>query len=157
MRTVRAPKPPAELSPEERARADAIDLRCLALCIGMLERVNGTFEENSTLEGVLGELIIPAVKRRELLLRERGLVALGLCCLIARRMALSSFQLFVSQVQGGAPEVLKLRILQVVFDILMVHDRDFLSPQSPYVSRFSEGGMWEVADDGCSLKRSLGS
>ena len=43
-----------------------------------------TFEENSTLEGILGELIIPAVKRREMALREKGLISLGLCCLIAR-------------------------------------------------------------------------
>lgn len=37
-------KPPKEakpLSPEEQARSDAVDLRCLSLCIGMLERVNG--------------------------------------------------------------------------------------------------------------------
>lgn len=34
-------KPPEDMSPEERARMDAIDLRCLSLCIGMLERVNG--------------------------------------------------------------------------------------------------------------------
>ena len=89
------------MSEEERARADAMDLRCLSLCIGMLERVNGvrphsychlkqhltflqTFEENSTLEGILGELIIPAVKRKEANLREKGLISLGLCCLIAR-------------------------------------------------------------------------
>ena len=43
-----------------------------------------TFEENSTLEGILGELIVPSVKRKELALREKGLVCLGLCCLIAR-------------------------------------------------------------------------
>lgn len=35
------PKPVTEMSPEEKARADDIDLRCLSLCIGMLERVNG--------------------------------------------------------------------------------------------------------------------
>ncbi|KAH9837531.1 nuclear condensing complex subunit [Rhodofomes roseus] len=123
------PKPESEMTPDERARADAIDLRCLALCIGMLERVNGTFEENSTLEGILGELIIPAVKRKELLLRQRGLVSLGLCCLIARRMALNSFQLFLGQVQA-APEVLKTSVLHIVFDILMVHEGDFLGPGS---------------------------
>lgn len=33
-------KPPAEMTPEEKDHADAIDLRCLSLCIGMLERVN---------------------------------------------------------------------------------------------------------------------
>ncbi|OAX38286.1 hypothetical protein K503DRAFT_718426 [Rhizopogon vinicolor AM-OR11-026] len=117
-------KPPEVMSSEERARMDTIDLRCLSLCIGMLERVNGTFEENSTLEGILGELIIPAVKRKELVLREKGLICLGLCCLIARRMALNSFQLFLGQIQT-APEVLKIRVLQIVFDILMVHENDF--------------------------------
>ena len=40
-------------------------------------------------------------------------------------MALSSFQLFLSQVQS-APEVLKTRVLQIIFDILMAHERDFL-------------------------------
>ena len=45
---------------------------------------NQSFEDNSTLEGILADLIIPSVKRKELLLRERGLVSLGLCCLIAK-------------------------------------------------------------------------
>ncbi|KAF8547379.1 hypothetical protein OG21DRAFT_925017 [Imleria badia] len=92
----------------------------------MLGRVNSTFEESSTLEGILGELIVPAVKHKELALREKCLVCLGLCCLIARRMALNSFQLFLSQVQSS-PEVLKTRVLHIVFDMLMVHDGDFLS------------------------------
>jgi hypothetical protein len=29
-----------DMSPEERIHSDAIDLRCLTLCIAMLERVN---------------------------------------------------------------------------------------------------------------------
>ncbi|EGO03950.1 hypothetical protein SERLA73DRAFT_165497 [Serpula lacrymans var. lacrymans S7.3] len=124
--TPAAHKTRTEMSTEEQARSDAIDLRCLSLCIGMLERVNGTFEENSTLEGILGELILPAVKSKELLLREKGLVSLGLCCLIARRMALSSFQLFFNQLLQPIPEVLKIRVIQIVVDILMVHDTDFL-------------------------------
>ena len=37
----KAPKPAKELTPEEQERADELDLRCLSLCIGMLERVNG--------------------------------------------------------------------------------------------------------------------
>jgi condensin complex subunit 3 len=40
-------------------------------------------------------------------------------------MALNSFQLFLSQVQSS-PEVLKTRVLQIVFDMLMVHEGDFL-------------------------------
>ena len=41
-----------------------------------------TFEDNSTLEGILGKLILPNVKAKEMALREKGLVGLGLCCLI---------------------------------------------------------------------------
>jgi condensin complex subunit 3 len=40
-------------------------------------------------------------------------------------MALNSFQLFLSQVQSS-PKVLKTRVLQIVFDMLMVHEGDFL-------------------------------
>ncbi|KAI0366098.1 hypothetical protein BV20DRAFT_972331 [Pilatotrama ljubarskyi] len=45
-------------------------------------------------------------------------------------MALNSFQLFLSQVQT-APEVLKIRVLQITFDILMVNEGAFLGPGSP--------------------------
>jgi hypothetical protein len=44
---------------------------------------------------------------------------------LLQRMALNSFQLFMSQIQT-APEPLKLPVLKVVFDILMVHGREFL-------------------------------
>lgn len=37
----RGPKSLADMTPGERERADAVDVRCLDLCIGMLERVNG--------------------------------------------------------------------------------------------------------------------
>jgi hypothetical protein len=43
-----------------------------------------TFEENSTLEGLMKELIVPSVYRKEVLFREKALIGLGLCCLIAR-------------------------------------------------------------------------
>ncbi|KAF9461702.1 chromosome condensation complex protein [Collybia nuda] len=118
-------KPAKEKTPEEKARADEIDMRCLILCIGMLERVNGTLEENSTLDGVLRDLIIPSVKRKELPYREKGIICLGLCCLIARKLALQSMQLFLGQA-ASSPEVLKLPILQAIFDMLMVHEHDFL-------------------------------
>ncbi|TDL22782.1 hypothetical protein BD410DRAFT_722164 [Rickenella mellea] len=113
------------MTPAERIQADVVNLRCLNLCIGVLEKVNGSFDENSTLEGILADLVIPSVKRKELVLREKGLVCLGLCCLIARNMALNSFQLFLSQIKS-APEGLKIQVLRVVFDVLMTYEKDFL-------------------------------
>ena len=51
-------------------------------------------------------------------------------------MALNSFQLFLSQVQT-ASEVLELHVPQVVFDVLMVHERRLFWPmQSVCVRRF---------------------
>lgn len=44
---------------------------------------------------------------------------------IPQRMAKSSFQLFLSQV-STAIEPLKVRVLEIIFDILMVHERFFL-------------------------------
>ncbi|KAG2090779.1 nuclear condensing complex subunit [Suillus discolor] len=125
----KGPKPSENMSSEERARMDTIDLRCLSLCIGMLERVNGTFEENSTLEGILGELIIPAVKRKELVLREKGLICLA--------HGSQLFPAFLGQIQT-APEVLRIRVLQIVFDILMVHENDFLKKEGSTRERIIE-------------------
>jgi condensin complex subunit 3 len=48
-------------------------------------------------------------------------------------MALSSFQLFLSQVQT-APDELKLKVLQVVFDMLMVYDQEFFGRSDEIVS-----------------------
>ena len=69
---------------------------------------------------------MPAVKHKELMLHEKGLVCLCLCCLIVQYMVLNLFQLFLSQVQT-VPKVLKLHMLQVVFDMLMVHKGDLLA------------------------------
>lgn len=40
-------------------------------------------------------------------------------------MAMSSFQLFLNQVQT-APEDLKLKVLQVIFDMLMIYEDELL-------------------------------
>ena len=66
------------------------------------------------------------------MLHEKGLMCLCLCCLIAQRclcMILNPFQLFLSQVQT-VPEVLKLCMLQVVFEVLMVHKGNLLANAS---------------------------
>lgn len=41
-----------------------------------------------------------------------------------QNMALNSFQLFIGQVQNS-PEDLKSKVLQVIFDLLLMYDREF--------------------------------
>ncbi|CAE6433389.1 hypothetical protein ACGC1H_001522 [Rhizoctonia solani] len=115
-----------ELSEEELAHKLAIDLRCVTLCVGMLERVNSTLQENSALHGLVPELIIPSIQSKHPQLREKGLICLGLCCLIDKRMTAGSYQLFVNQVQTGSPE-LKKKVLPILYDLIMVHhDAEYL-------------------------------
>ncbi|KAJ7193520.1 nuclear condensing complex subunit [Mycena pura] len=125
-RSLRRTKLREEMSAEEAVRVDLTDIRCLEVCTSMLERVHGNFEDNSTLEGVLGDLIIPAVRRKELGIREKGLAALGLCCLLAKSIAIKSLQLFLSQIQN-APEQLKFKLLQIVFDLMVMYDQQLWS------------------------------
>jgi condensin complex subunit 3 len=62
-------------------------------------------------------------------MRGKALVSLGLCCLIAKNMALSLFQLFVSQAHAE----LKVEVLKVIMDLLIMYDHEF---------------FWKVRGDG---------
>ena len=42
------------------------------------------FRENLVLEGVVKAWIIPSIQRVEMVFRQLGLLALGLCCLISK-------------------------------------------------------------------------
>ena len=91
------------------------------------------------------------MKRKEIVLREKGLVSLGLCCLVAKvraapytrvlvlirtgyiqNLALNSFQLFFSQVKSS-PETLRLRVLQAIFDIMMTYEKELMDGDDPVV------------------------
>ncbi|WWC72552.1 uncharacterized protein I206_106514 [Kwoniella pini CBS 10737] len=118
--------------PEERREAALIDLRCLLICISLLERVNTNLQDNSVFHGLLPDLIIPAVRNKEEpALRDQGLICLGLCCMIDAKMAANSFGLFVQQLTTADDE-LQVKVCQVVFDLLMVHDiNDLVSKTMP--------------------------
>jgi condensin complex subunit 3 len=50
-------------------------------------------------------------------------------------MALSSFQRFLNQVQS-VPEDMKMRVLQVVFDLLIMYPQDFFGRSEDIVRLF---------------------
>ncbi|KAF8317697.1 hypothetical protein DL93DRAFT_527157 [Clavulina sp. PMI_390] len=115
------------MDPETRARWEEVNLRCLTLSIGTLERVNGTLEDNSILDGLLTDFALPAIYQKHAVWRERGVTLLGLMCLISKNMAQKSAQLFLSQAQPepkpNTPKVvteIQLRALHLLFDIVMV-------------------------------------
>ncbi|KAG6886151.1 hypothetical protein C0993_000669 [Termitomyces sp. T159_Od127] len=136
------PNPPREQTAEEKARADTIDLKCLLLCIGMLERVNGTLDENSTLEGILEELIIPSVRRKEYIFREKDDPDADVWDY--KPLAVNSIKLFVDQVPLS-PSSLQESLLQVVFDVFMVHEAE-LRKHRPEIIPYIMDTMLDLLD-----------
>ena len=72
---------------EEAATANAIheimiNMKCLHIAQCMLQNVEGNLQQNIDLVTMLNNLVVPAVRSHEAPIRERGLLCLGLCCLL---------------------------------------------------------------------------
>ena len=59
-----------------------INMKCLHIAQCMLQNVEGNLQQNVHLVTMLNNLVIPAVRSHEAPIRERGLLCLGLCCLL---------------------------------------------------------------------------
>ncbi|XP_006463505.1 hypothetical protein AGABI2DRAFT_73577 [Agaricus bisporus var. bisporus H97] len=127
--------PPREKTDAEKWQALQVDCRCLVLSIAMLERVNTTFEENSTLEGLMRDLIVPSIHIKDAHIREKAFISLGLCCSIARKRALNSVDFFKSQIEKS-PDKMRPSLYKIIFDMLMVHDLAFARSVPQKVHQF---------------------
>jgi condensin complex subunit 3 len=81
-------KPGKELSPEEeeekRIREILVYSKCLHIVQCTLQNVNCDLESDTNLTNMLNTLIIPAVQAREAMIRERGVICLGLAALLSK-------------------------------------------------------------------------
>lgn len=59
-----------------------INMKCLHIAQCMLQSIDGNLQQNVHLVTMLNNLIVPAVRSHEAPIRERGLLCLGLCCLL---------------------------------------------------------------------------
>ena len=59
-----------------------INMKCLHIAQCMLQNVEGSLQQNVHLVTMLNNLVVPAVRSHEAPIRERGLLCLGLCCLL---------------------------------------------------------------------------
>ena len=81
-------KKDAELDPEaaeEKAiREIMVNMKCLHIALCMLQNVGCDLEQNVHIVTMLNNLVVPAVRSQEAPIRERGLLCLGLCCLLGK-------------------------------------------------------------------------
>ena len=79
--------PAEKIADDEESEAKAIkeiviNMKCLHIAQCMLQNVEGTLQQNVHLVTMLNNLVVPAVRSHEAPIRERGLLCLGLCCLL---------------------------------------------------------------------------
>ena len=74
-----------EIEDEEKAIKEImVNMKCLHIAQCMLQNVQCNLEANSHLVTMLNNLVVPAVRSQEAPIRERGLLCLGLCCLLGK-------------------------------------------------------------------------
>ncbi|KAI8072616.1 nuclear condensing complex subunit [Gongronella butleri] len=112
-------------------------LKCLSLSKFMLQRCEKSLANNSTLYGILNQLIIPAVQSKKPILREEGLHCLGLICHLDRTVGLHNIPLFVHCVRSGHDE-LKNKALMTLFDLISKYGFQAIVDKAPEVVQLFE-------------------
>jgi condensin complex subunit 3 len=97
-----------------------INMKCLHIAQCMLQNVEGNLQQNLHLVTMLNNLVVPAVRSHEAPVRERGLLCLGLCCLLDRTLAEENLTLFIHCFAKGH-EALQATSLHILCDIITTH------------------------------------
>ena len=109
-----------DVNEEKAIREIMVNMKCLHIAQCMLQNVQCDLEENVHLVTMLNNLVVPAVRSQEAPIRERGLVCLGLCCLLGKNLAQENLTLFLHCFAKGHP-ALQTIALQIMTDILTTH------------------------------------
>jgi condensin complex subunit 3 len=108
-------------SEEEEAKAMkeiVVNLKCLHIAQCMLQNVTGNLQSNVHLESMLNNLVIPAVRSYEIPVRERGVLCLGLCCMLEPKLADENTPLFVHCLSRGDAG-LQVMCVKILCDVLL--------------------------------------
>ncbi|KAJ5737776.1 uncharacterized protein N7483_002901 [Penicillium malachiteum] len=101
-------------------REIVVNMKCLHIAQCMLQNVEGNLQQNMNLVTMLNNLVVPAVRSHEAPIRERGLLCLGLCCLLDKNLAEENMTLFIHCYSKGH-EGLQVTALQIICDMVTTH------------------------------------
>ena len=128
-----------EQSESRVVREIMVNMKCLHIAQCMLQNVEGHLQSNVHLVTMLNNLVVPAVRSHDAPIRERGLLCLGLCCLLDRVSKLiavpQSTEPLTSGLQNLADEnltlflhcfskghdTLQISAIHIITDILETH------------------------------------
>lgn len=114
-----------EAEHEKAVREIMVNMKCLHIVQCMLENVEGNLQQNVDLVAMVNNLVVPAVRSHEAPVRERGLLCLGLCCLLDKSLTEENITLLVHFFSKGH-SALQITALQILTDILTQHGSQIL-------------------------------
>jgi condensin complex subunit 3 len=120
----------SEIEEDKAVREIMVNMKCLHIAQCMLQNVQCDLQQNSHLVTMLNNLVVPAVRSQEAPIRERGLICLGLCCLLSKNLAQENLTLFLHCFAKGH-EALQIIAIQIVSDILTSHPSLLAQPSDP--------------------------
>lgn len=100
-------------------------LKCLSIAKNTLILIDRPIEENLYLSSLIDTLVYTSVRNHDSRIRERGLFCLGLCCLLSRKLAIDSLELFLQCFSHG-DTTLKVMAINTISDILALHGTSVL-------------------------------
>jgi condensin complex subunit 3 len=123
--TARAKEPTGE-DERKALREVVVNMKCLHIAQCMLQNVDcSDLQSNLHLVSTLNNLVIPAVRSHEAPIRERGIMCLGLYCLLDKSLAMNNLMLFRACFEKGKKhDALRVTVLQILTDIVVKHGID---------------------------------
>ncbi|KAI4937600.1 hypothetical protein J4E85_000035 [Alternaria conjuncta] len=129
-KTAKASENLSEEEKEERQiREVMVYSKCLHIAQCTLQNVEGDLESDTSLTSILNTLIIPAVQAHQAMIRERGVICLGLAALLSKDLADNNLDLFFHCFMKGH-DALKEIVIQVLTDVIITHPQ-LLTPTIP--------------------------
>ncbi|KAJ5947998.1 hypothetical protein N7466_001013 [Penicillium verhagenii] len=101
-------------------REIVVNMKCLHIAQCMLQNAEGNLQQSMNLVTMLNNLVVPAVRSHEAPIRERGILCLGLCCLLDKNLAEENMTLFIHCYSKGH-EGLQVTALQIICDMVTTH------------------------------------
>ncbi|KAF2702985.1 hypothetical protein K504DRAFT_485993 [Pleomassaria siparia CBS 279.74] len=121
----------------KRIHAVVIYSKCLHIVQCMLQNLECDIDASEPLKTMLNTLIIPAVRDSATIIRERGLIGLGLCMLLSENLAANNIPLFYRCFAAGT-ELMKITAVHTFADIAITHPALLAPP--PRETNVSEDG-----------------
>ncbi|KAK8229188.1 nuclear condensing complex subunit [Phyllosticta capitalensis] len=113
----------------DAVRKIEVNLQCLLIAQCTLQNVHGDLESNSYLITMLNNLVVPAVRSYDAPVRDRGLLCLGLYCIMSKEIAQQNIVAFIECFNKGNEE-LQDSAIKIVTDILTTFP-SLLAPPPP--------------------------